>query len=128
MKLFRKKRPEIQINRMEALNCIPEITPTVQWKQSENGEVQIEYPLAVKPLLQAIFKRFNQGKPQELKKKLQLDGHGSRVFASISGDKTVREIIEEFAHATSITRREAELSVTTFLRELGKRGIIILRE
>lgn len=127
MKLFRKKRPEIQINREEALNCIPEITPAIQWKRLENGDVQIEYPLVIKPMLQAIFKRFNQGKPEELKKKLQLDGHGSRVFTYINGDKTVREIIEEFARATTITRREAELSVTTFLRELGKRGIIILR-
>lgn len=78
-------------------------------------------------MLQAIFKRFNQGRTEEIKKKLQLDSHGSRVFNYINGEKTVREIIEEFARATTITRREAELSVTTFLRELGKRGIIILR-
>lgn len=127
MKLFRKKRPALQINREEALNCIPEVTPAVHWHQLENGDVLIEYQIAIKPMLQAIFKRFNQGRTEEIKKKLQLDSHGSRVFNYINGEKTVREIIEEFARATTITRREAELSVTTFLRELGKRGIIILR-
>ncbi|WP_163340291.1 PqqD family protein [Desulfopila sp. IMCC35008] len=127
MKLFRNKRPAYQISREEALNCIPEIIPSVHWQHLENGDVLIEYQLAIKPMLQAIFKRFNQGKNEEIKKKLQLDSHGSRVFSFINGEKTVREIIEEFARATTITRQEAELSVTTFLRELGKRGIIILR-
>lgn len=127
MRLFRKKRPAQQINREEALRCIPQVTPAVHWRQLENGDILIEYQLAIKPMLQAIFKRFNQGKTEEIKKKLQLDSHGSRVFSYIDGEKTVREIIEDFARATTITRQEAELSVTTFLRELGKRGIILLR-
>lgn len=126
MRLFRKKQPPIRVNRDQALNCIPAVTPGVHWQEQTDGHVLIEYPISIKPLLQAVFKRFNGGKEESMTKKLQLDAYGTRVFRQIDGEKSVRSIIEEFAVETTVTRQEAELSVTTFLRELGRRGIIVL--
>lgn len=127
MNLFSKKHKTQQINRTEALACVVVVLPTVTWQQLESGDILIEYPLVVKPFLQAVFNRFNKGKQQELKKKLQLDGMGSLVWRYIDGSNRVRDIIDEFAKATTITRHEAEISVTAFLRELGKRGVIMLQ-
>lgn len=127
MKLFSKKSTARQVNRTEALACVPVILPSVSWQKTDSGEILIEYPLMVKPFLQAIFHRFNKGQQQEIKRKLQLDGLGSQVWLYIDGKKRVRDIIDEFAEASTITRHEAELSVTAFLRELGKRGLIMLR-
>lgn len=115
------------LSREEALACIPDISPTIEWEADDSGDILIEYPLAIKPLLRAIFARFNKNQPQKITRKLQLDSLGSRVWQYIDGKRTVSTIISEFATETTITRQEAEQSVTTFLRELGKRGLIILR-
>lgn len=128
MKLFRSsKKPQIPtISRTEALACVVETVPAVSWEKLESGDVLIEYPLVVKPLLQAIFNRFNREQTEKMTRKLQLDGLGSRVWLLIDGKRTVSQIITTFAKETSITSQEAEQAVTTFLRELGKRGLIIL--
>lgn len=101
--------------------------PQVHWKRQDNGEILVEYPFVVKPLLQAIFRRFSGKRQQKLTRKLQLDALGSQVWAAIDGQKSVAELIRDFAEASTMTTQEAELSVTTFLRELGRRGLIILR-
>ncbi|WP_073616037.1 PqqD family protein [Desulfopila aestuarii] len=128
MKFFRssKTRPPA-LSRSEALACVPEIVPAVSWQSQESGDILIEYPLVVKPLLKAIFSRFNRESTENLTRKLQLDSLGSQVWVLIDGSNSVGEIIRTFADSSTITTQEAEQSVTTFLRELGKRGLIILR-
>lgn len=128
MKLFRSAKPAPPaLSRDQALACVVEIVPTVAWQRLDSGDILIEYPLVVKPLLQAIFTRFNKQQTETMTRKLQLDGLGSQVWHLIDGQRTVSQIITTFARNTSITTREAEQSVTQFLRELGKRGLIILR-
>ena len=127
MKLFQGSSKKVQVSRTEALACTPLVTPSVRVLTGDNGDLMIEYPLAVKPMLQAIFNRFNKGNQQEIKRKLQLDGQGSQVWELIDGERSVQEIIQLFAKSSGLTLREAEISITAFLRELGKRGIIVLR-
>lgn len=127
MKLFSSPTPQsTSLSRAEALACTPVIPPAVTWQVQDTGEILIEYPLVLKPLLRAIFTRFNRDHTEKLTRKLQLDELGSQVWQYIDGKRNVSEIICEFAVASTITNQEAELSVTTFLRELGKRGLIIL--
>lgn len=128
MKFFRStKTPLPALSRAEALACVPEIVPAVSWQVQQTGDVMIEYPLVVKPLLQAIFSRFNREPNEKLTRKLQLDNLGSQVWLLIDGRNSVGRIITSFAESSTVTTQEAEQSVTTFLRELGKRGLIILR-
>jgi len=128
MKLFSsRKTVPLTLSRNEALACVPEIVPTVSWQKQESGDILIEYPLVVKPLLKAIFARFNRESNEKLTRRLQLDSLGSQVWLLIDGSNSVGEIIRAFAKASTITTQEAEQSVTTFLRQLGKRGLIILR-
>lgn len=100
--------------------------PGVTWQTLDSGTVLIEYPLTLKPMLRAIFSRINKDQTVRLTRKLQLDELGSQVWLMIDGERRVSELISEFANAVTITSQEAEISVTTFLRELGKRGLIIL--
>ncbi len=121
-----KQAPE-QFTRTQALSCIPVKTAGITWHEGENGDVLIEYPLPLKPFFLSIAKRFNKGEAQQLTKKLQLDETGSMVWMLMDGTNSVKTIIKEVAQQTGLTLQEAELSVTTFLRELGRRGLIILQ-
>ncbi len=120
-----KKASSPTIHRHEALQCIPVINSSVQILEMESGEILLEYPLHVKPLLQAIFERFQKNKTTPTKK-LQLDEMGSVVWKQIDGHKNAQTIITYFADTYGITLQEAEKSVTTFLVDLGRRGIIAM--
>ena len=128
MKSLRHKKqpPSPQVNRQEALRCVPLVNSSVWSGELESGEIPLEFPLQMKPLFHSIFRRF--GNSLEIPtKKLQLDEMGSCVWKKINGENTVQDIIISFALQYSITRQEAEKSVTTFLADLGRRGIIALR-
>jgi len=128
MKLFRRKTTPPSITRTEALACIPQHAPSLTWKINENGDVLIEYPLPIKPFFVELAQRFNLGgQPQEMKKKLQLDGQGSTVWQMIDGSRDVRTLISLFSRESGLSLQEAEIALTTFLRELGRRGLLILR-
>ncbi len=129
LNLFKKAKKEKSraITRTEALGCIPEKSPGVHWSTQEGGDILIEYPLALKPFFLSLAKKFNRGREEKLTKKLQLDETGSKVWLLMDGRTNVKAIITAVSSHTGLSRQEAELSVTTFLRELGKRGLIILK-
>jgi hypothetical protein len=129
-RLLRKntaEKPPIAVTRTEALACVPEKSSAVQWTQQETDEITIEYPLQLKPFFISLSKRFAKGGEQKLTKKLQLDAIGSRVWLMIDGTTDVKTIIKEMAPATGLSLQETEIAVTTFLRELGRRGLILLK-
>ncbi len=127
MKFFRSRTPvPPPVSRSESLACVPKIFPVVSWHIQDSGEVLLEYPLPVSPLLAAIFARFNRNTKASLTKKLQLDNLGSQVWLLINGKNSVGDIIRLFAERSAITHQEAEQAVTAFLRELGRRGLILL--
>lgn len=128
MGLFRKKTRATGLTREQALACIPVRNNVVSWERQETGVIQIEYTMVLKPLLQSIFKRFNKNEPQRPPtRKLELDTFGSQVWDLLDGSRTTAQIIQQFAASHEITNQEAERSITIFLRELGKRGLIALR-
>ena len=130
LKLFKKKAPAASqappITRTESLACIPEKSTAVTWSECE-GKVVIEYPLPLKPFFISIARRFNKENEQTLTKKLELDSIGSKVWLMIDGRADVKSLIKELAPVAGLSLQEAELSITTFLRELGRRGLILLK-
>lgn len=121
----KKKTPAPQLNRQQALQCTPVVNASIRQLESEDNDILLEYPLALKPFFLSLFRRF-QNTWDVPTKKLQLDEMGSVVWAKIDGSTTVEDIIDDFAKHYGITRQEAEQSVTAFLVELGKRGIIAM--
>ncbi len=128
MKVFRKKPVAGHMSRAKALAYKPVKSRQISEIRLETGEVTIEYPLAVRPLIAAVARRL--GKTQEdlvQIKKLQLDALGTSVWDLVDGSRSVRQIIQIFAETHRLENREAEVSVTRFIRELGQRGLLGLR-
>ena len=127
MKLFKKKSQPEGPTRTEALAGIPEPSPSVKWEILENGDILIEYPLQLKPFFIDLTRRFGNKSGQILTKKLQLDTMGSIVWQMLDGEKNIKDIIKAVSHHNGLSLQEAEISVTGFFRELGRRGLILIR-
>lgn len=126
MGLFRKKKPPTALTRDQALACTPVRNNVVNWEILDSGVVRVEYMLVLKPVLKSIFERFGNTPAETPTRKLELDALGSQVWQMLDGSRTTAQLIEEFARLHRISNQEAEQSITLFLRELGKRGLIAL--
>ena len=72
----------------------------------------------------ALIKRFSGAAEKPITKNLELDMLGSAVWALLDGNRSVKQVSREFAKKYSLQSKEAEISVSQFLRQLGKRGLI----
>jgi hypothetical protein len=124
MKVFRKKSGASHLSRLEALEYIPVKSRAISQIRLESGEVVIEYPLFVKPWIAAVAQRLGGLQDRKQTKKLQLDAMGTSVWDLVDGKRSVRMIIQIFAKAHRLENREAEVSVTSFIRQLGQRGLL----
>lgn len=127
MGLFRKKKRIPTFTREQALACTPVRNNVVSWKRVDSVGIQVEYVLMLKPFFASILERFNPAPSEAPTRKLQLDDFGSQVWEMLDGSRTTADLIKEFAAGHEISAQEAEQSITLFLRELGKRGLIALR-
>mgnify|MGYP002062711251 CR=1 FL=1 len=85
---------------------------------------RVGYPLIVKPWIAAVARRLGGSQDRKQTKKLQLDAMGTSVWDLVDGKRSVRTIIQIFAKAHRLENREAEVSVTSFIRQLGQRGLL----
>ena len=127
MRVFKKKLAANSISRSQALAYTPVKSVQITEVRLETGEVLIEYPLAVRPLIAAVARRLGRQQNLVQTKKLQLDTLGTSVWDLVDGNRSVSRIIKIFAKTHRLENREAEISVTQFIRELGKRGLLGLR-
>jgi len=127
MRFFKKKSKGRELTRAQAFKSIPIKSAQAEEVRLDNGEVLLTYPVKIKPW----FTRFirTPGGPSErtLTKKLQLDALGTEVWDRIDGRRSVQRVIQGFAGEHNLHRKEAEVAVTQFLRDLGKRGLIGLK-
>ena len=127
MRLFKKKPQGPRISRSEALDRIPVKSRQISQNQLETGEVVISYPVTVRPLFAGLARRLGGQEVQTQMKKLQLDELGTSVWNLVDGNRSVRQLVKMFAETHRLETREAEVSVTQFMRELGRRGLIAMR-
>ena len=121
----RKKKPSI--SRAEALNSKPVKNSDVQEIHLESGDIQLTYPIRVRPWASALLNRLRGTSRNIQKKKLELDALGTAVWDLIDGERSVKQVIKQFSEQHRLHRREAEVAVTQFLLELGRRGLIGLK-
>jgi hypothetical protein len=124
MRVFKKKPKRPKISRAEALNRIPVKNVQITEDRLETGEALIGYPVTIRPFFSSLVKRFGGTEEQVQTKKLQLDSLGSSVWDLLDGKRSVRQLIQIFAETHQLQPREAEVAVTQFIRELGRRGLI----
>jgi len=126
MNLFSPKKSQPQLSRAEALACVPQYVPLVRSTEN-NGRTRLEYPLSMRPFFLQLAQRFTRQTGTPLTKKIELDEYGAMVWQLIDGTRTISQIIEIFAANTGLSKQDAEISVTAFMRELGRRGLIVLK-
>ena len=127
MKVFRKKPRESHLFRTAALKYRPAKSLHITESRLETGEVLLEYPLTVRPWFAEVVKRLGGPRDSVQTKKLQLDAMGTAVWDLVDGNRSVRRIVQIFAETHRLENKEAEVSVTSFIRELGQRGLLGLR-
>ncbi|WP_245577158.1 PqqD family protein [Maridesulfovibrio zosterae] len=105
--------------------CKPIKNRDIDESVTEKGLIQLSYPLRLKPLFADVAKRFGmwrEGSPPT--KKLELDEMGTLVWEMIDGNTSVKKIANKFAETYKVLPREAEVATASFLKDLGKRGLI----
>jgi hypothetical protein len=124
--MTRKPAPP-SLTRTEALGCIPVKSRYVREQRLENGEILVLYPVTVRPWMAKLTRWLGAADSPPRTAKLQLDALGSAVWAMLDGQTPLRGIASAFAARHRLERIEAEVAVTQFIRELGRRGLIGLR-
>ena len=127
MRVFKRKDRRVGMTRSEALKFTPVKNRQIQESRLENGEILLTYPIDIRPWIDRLAKRFGRKESKPIDKKLQLDELGTAVWEQINGERSVKQVVQWFAKKHQVHIKEAEVSVTSFLRELGKRGIIGLK-
>lgn len=126
MKRYQSHQPQLSKN--QALSLIPVKNMDIAEETLDNGDILIRYPITLRPWMAKLFQRFRGSSPKTEYKRLQLDKLGTEVWIMIDGKRSVGELIENFSEIHKLNIREAEVAVTQFLRDLGKRGVMGLKE
>ncbi len=116
------------LTRDHALECVPVKNPQIAEQENDSGELCLAYQVRIRPWFQQIVRRITGRVDDIIDRKLQLDMLGTSVWRMIDGRRKVSGIVDDFQELHQLNRREAEISVTTFLKELGRRGLIAMRE
>ncbi len=115
------------MSREEALACVPVKNRAVMETDPDAEEMLLTYPLRVRPWIGRILRGLGRTPADPPRKKLQLDPVGTRVWRLLDGERSVRAVIEAFRAEYDVDPKDAEIAVTRFLRELGRRGVVGLR-
>lgn len=117
---LRLKKRGPSLTREQALNALPVRNPTLKWEQNDRGDVVITLTRRrdAKGRLVSFF--FHVPRSRDI----TLDQVGSRVWRLCNGRRTVEELIDQLADEYKLNRREAEVSLTEYLRQLGQRGMV----
>jgi hypothetical protein len=114
-----KKEPP-QLSREQAMLAMPVHNPSLKWKLNDEGNVVVIMPRRDDLSGKTLGWLF--GVPQE--KPVELDELGSSVWQRCDGDHTVAEIVTLLCREHKLSRHEVEITLTEYLRTLGKRGMV----
>lgn len=106
---------------------VPVRNTEVKEAAMNDGLLRLSYPLAVKPWFGRLAEKVGMWDKRPMIKEVELDEMGTFVWERIDGEHSVRNIAEAFVKEYGVQTREAELSVTAFIKTIGQRGIIGLR-
>lgn len=114
------KKKQKHITREQMLSSRPAKNELVKWQKDENGEVTISIPRKKGWLIDMVAK-FSRIPDQ---KRIALDEIGSEVWYMCDGKTTVENMIAQLSRKYKLNRKEAEISLTTYLKQLGKKRLV----
>ena len=119
-KLRLKKPPESQMERVDILKSLPLRNQLIEWEVDDKEEVSLVIPQKETLWLRLVAKLFMLPG----KRVVVLDDVGSYVWQLCDGHNSIGQIVKHLSEKYRMTRKEAETSLFTFMRQLGKRGMV----
>lgn len=106
----------------QLLRLKPVRDESVAWEVGEDGLVKIESKrIGLLKRLLSVLLRF------KAKRRIELDELGSVVWLMCDGQHTIGEIAQELVKRYKLERRDAEVSLITFIQQLIKRRLITVK-
>lgn len=93
----------------------------LEWETGADGKVVITIPRRQDWVARLASMAFVVPKTRQL---ILDDEVGSTVWEICDGEHTISSIVEHLCKKYKLTRKEAEVSVTEFLRQLGRRRLV----
>jgi len=118
----RKRTGQQRITREQALAARPFRNPELEVEYNDAGEIELKRPRRRTWWVNLLAKFGSVPEYQTL----TLDKVGTAVWDLCDGEHTVRELIDRLADEHKLSRKEAEVSMVAYLRQLAQRGIIAL--
>jgi hypothetical protein len=107
----------------DVLDAVPVRNQSVREERKSDEEIVIFVPMGRRwymgPPLSWVL-------PFSKERGVGLDRLGREVWEACDGKRTAERIVEEFAARHHVTFHEARLSVLSFLRELTRRGLVVM--
>ncbi|MDY0220463.1 MAG: PqqD family protein [Desulfobacterium sp.] len=116
-----------RLNRYDALASVPIKSADIEEHAVGESSLILTYQVQYRPMFQKIRRLVARGHSKGFTRKVELDLLGVGVWRLIDGKNNVQTIVRRFARTHTLDIREAEVSVTLFLRSLGKKGLIGMR-
>jgi len=117
---LRGRPPESSLTRRQALSAFPVRNPDLQWRELESEEVVVTVKSPSKFSWRVISWLFYLPATRTI----ALDEVGSFVWRLCDGEHSVSAMVKALCARYKLGKREAEVSLTTYLRDLGRRGLI----
>lgn len=114
---WRRPKP---VSREQSLASVPLRNAAIEVEETDEGELRLVIPLRAAWWAGALSRLFYVPK----KRRIVLDEVGRYVWELCDGTRNVRQIIQALAARYKLHRKEAEVSVVAYLRQLARRGII----
>ena len=114
---------EQRVGAGELLDAVPVRNEAARAEYDGAGELVLAVPLR---------KRWYMGPPVSWilpfsrERRVSLDAYGREVWRQCDGSTRTEQIVECFAHNHHLSFHEARLSVVSFLRELTRRGFVVM--
>ncbi|MFW5866958.1 MAG: PqqD family protein [Armatimonadota bacterium] len=114
------KEKRTPLSRDRAFEARPVRNPALKWRINDEAMVEV-----IVPRRKDMFGRvmgFLFFVPES--RPITLDEVGTRVWHLCDGEHTVEEVVRSLSKEYKLQRREVEVSLTEYLRTLGKKGMV----
>jgi hypothetical protein len=115
------KDEKLTVNRELAMNARPTLSGIVRNSATENGELRLTAHYT-RPRWQRLL-----GADEKGTRTFVLDKLGREVYEACDGQRRVRDLVSKFAQKHRVSLAEAEHSVTTYLRTLLTKGLLVMK-
>jgi hypothetical protein len=112
------------LTREESLDAVVVASGDVSLRERKDGGITLSVPFRPTPFVAWLSRRLHVTGTAE--RPLELDEIGSFVWRMFDGRTQVREMIRRLSERYKLNRKEAEVSLTSFIRTLAKKRLVVL--